>query len=171
MLGSSLDECIHSALCSLQLCPMVPIVILQSYPQRVCLINLGLFSLSASMFSYRCSSFILTRPRFFPMTITLLPGSACLVLVFMQFLPLCVHCKEHKNPRYHIWVMVIFRKPDCIHSQGESHGWISSQNMDHGGKVTAAPHSPLICRAPFILGFLFSVRRTRKVDPTILPEI
>lgn len=152
---------------------MVPIVTLQSYPQRMCLITSGLFSLSASMFSYRCSSFILTHPRFFPMTITLVPGSACLVLAFMQFLPLCVHFKEDKTPRYHIWVMAIFRKPDCIPSQGASHGCTSAQNMDHGGKVTAAPHSPLIGSAPFIPGFLFSVRRTRKrmVDPTTVPEI
>lgn len=97
MLESSLDKFIHSVLCSLQLCQMVPIAILQSYSERVCLINLGLFSLSASMFSYRCSSLILKHPCFFPMTITLVPGSTCLVLAFTPFLPLFVHFREEKT--------------------------------------------------------------------------
>lgn len=119
---------------------MVSIVILHSDPQRMCLINLGLFSLSASMFIYRCSSFILTHPSLFSNDYYI-SFWQCLVPAFMQFLPLCVHCKEDKNPRSYIWVTVIFRKPDCIHSQAASHGYISTENMHHGGKVTAS--SPL----------------------------
>lgn len=140
MLESSLDKCIHSVLCSLWLCQMVPIVILQSYPQRMCLINLGLFSLYASMFIYRCSSFILTHPRFFPMTITLVPGSVWCLFSSNFFHFVCT-ARNTKTPDLTFESQSFFRTPDCIHSQGASHGCISAQNMDHGGKVTAS--SPL----------------------------
>lgn len=75
---------------------MVPIVILQSYSQRMYLIKLGLFSLSASRLIYRYASFILTYALLF-LSDYYVSSCQCFVLVFMQFLPLCAYYKEEKT--------------------------------------------------------------------------
>lgn len=172
MLESSLDKCIHSVLCSLWLCQMVPIVILQSYPQRMCLINLGLFSLYASMFIYRCSSFILTHPRFFPMTITLVPGSVWCLFSSNFFHFVCT-ARKTKTPdltfesQSFLGHLTVSIPKEHLMAVSLHRTWTMEE------KWQPAPHSPLICSTPSTPGFLFSTRRTRrrKVDPTTVPEI
>lgn len=163
MLESSLDKSIHSVLCSLRLCQMVPIVILQSYPQRMCLINLGLFSLSASAFIYRCSSLILTHPRFFPMTITLVPGSVW-CLFSCNFFPFVCTARWTKTPGSWTFLgglMYPFPRSISWLYLCTEHGpqWKSDSQLPtlHWYVV---PHS--------LLAFHF---QRGKVDPTTVPEI
>lgn len=79
----------------------------------------------------------------------------CLVLVFMQFLPLCVHCKVDKNPR----VMDIFRRPDVSIPKEHLMAVSLHRTWTTVEKWQPAPHSPLICSPPFTPGFPFSKRK------------